>query len=112
MTRDVGRWLRAQWDRVLGAVLMAAGGLALLLGWLGARDALLETQQIPYVISGGLWGIFLLGVGGTLWLSADTRDEWRKLDRLEERLAASGQNGAQEEIDTDRDFVLDARQPV
>src|SRR5204862_3999533 len=87
MKSDVGRWFRAQWDRVLGAVLMAGGGLALLFGWLGARDALLETQQIPYVISGGLWGIFLLGVGGTLWLSADTRDEWRKLDRLEERMA-------------------------
>jgi len=87
MRHDVAHWLRAQWDRVLGAGLMVAGGVALLLGWIGARDGLLETQQIPYVISGGLWGIFLLGSGGTLWLSADTRDEWRKLDRLEERIA-------------------------
>ena len=87
MKHDVASWLRAQWDRVLGAALMIAGGLALFLGWHGARDSLLETQQIPYVISGGLWGIFLLGSGGTLWLSADTRDEWRKLDRLEERMA-------------------------
>ena len=87
MKHDLVHWLRAQWDRVFGAGLMLAGALAMFLGWLGARDSLLETQQIPYVISGGLWGIFLLGVGGTLWLSADTRDEWRKLDRLEERVA-------------------------
>ncbi|HMC79090.1 MAG TPA: hypothetical protein VKO35_00895, partial [Acidimicrobiia bacterium] len=33
-------------------------------------------------------GLFLLGVGATLWHSADLRDEWRKLDRLEEKLDA------------------------
>jgi hypothetical protein len=31
-------------------------------------------------------GVFLLGLGGVLWLSADLRDEWRKLDRIERRL--------------------------
>ena len=40
------------------------------------------AEQIPYVISGGLTGIFALGVGVMLWLSADLRDNWRKLDEL------------------------------
>jgi hypothetical protein len=39
---------------------------------------------MPYIASGGLGGIFLLGLGSTLWLSADLRDEWRKLDELGE----------------------------
>jgi hypothetical protein len=29
--------------------------------------------------------MFLLGLGAMLWHSADLRDQWRKLDRLEER---------------------------
>jgi len=40
----------------------------------------------PYIISGGIGGVFFLGLGATLWISADLRDEWRKLDRIEEAL--------------------------
>ncbi|MGH9037716.1 MAG: hypothetical protein ACRD0O_18310, partial [Acidimicrobiia bacterium] len=42
------------------------------------------AQQMPYIVSGGLGGIFLIGLSATLWLSADLRDEWRKLDRVED----------------------------
>ena len=77
-------WVRDQWDRVGAVVLVVAGALALLFGWLGISDAVLPSEQLPYLLSGGLFGVFLLGLGATLWLSADLRDEWRKLDRLEE----------------------------
>ena len=77
-------WVRDQWDRVGAIVLVVAGALALLFGWLGISDAVLPSEQLPYLLSGGLFGVFLLGLGATLWLSADLRDEWRKLDRLEE----------------------------
>jgi hypothetical protein len=47
---------------------------------------------MPYIASGGLLGLFLLGVAGVLWISADLRDDWRetRLLRLElrERLGA------------------------
>jgi hypothetical protein len=76
-------YAKKQWDRVGAVVAVVAGAVALLLGWLGASDEINPAGQIPYVISGGLAGVFLLGVGATLWLSADLRDEWRKLDRLE-----------------------------
>jgi hypothetical protein len=76
-------YAKKQWDRVGAVVAGVAGAVALLLGWLGASDEINPAGQIPYVISGGLAGVFLLGVGATLWLSADLRDEWRKLDRLE-----------------------------
>jgi len=77
-------WVRDQWDRVGAVVLVVVGALALLLGWLGISDAVLPSEQLPYLLSGGLLGVFLLGLGTTLWLSADLRDEWRKLDRLEQ----------------------------
>jgi hypothetical protein len=76
-------YIKAQWDRVGAWAAILIGALALLLGWLGISNTPYVAEQLPYIISGGLVGVFLLGVGGMLWLSADLRDEWRKLDDLE-----------------------------
>jgi hypothetical protein len=77
------KWVQTQWDRVFAWVLVVAGALAILVGWSGVADEPLTAQQIPYVISGGVGGLFLLGLGAMLWLSADLRDEWRRLDAIE-----------------------------
>ena len=83
---DLSRLLRAQWDR-LAAWLMIAGGLiSLLVGWYGVSHTAYLAEQMPYVVSAGLFGLFLLGLGATTWLSADLRDEWRKLDEVAELL--------------------------
>ena len=82
------KWLRLQWDRVFGAAAVLTGAVALLTGWSKVSATAYPAEQIPYVVSAGLGGLFLLGVGATLWHSADLRDEWRKLDRLEEKLDA------------------------
>ena len=37
---------------------------------------------MPYIVSAGLTGIFLLGVGAVMWITADLRDEWRELRRV------------------------------
>jgi hypothetical protein len=87
---DIGKWLRLQWDRVLAWVFVAAGAIALIAGWLGVSGSAYAAGQLPYIISGGIGGIFLLGVGATLWLSADLRDEWRKLDSIEGALREEG----------------------
>src|SRR5688572_28721430 len=80
------KWLRLQWDRVFGAAFVITGAVALLTGWSKVSGTPYPAEQIPYVVAAGLGGLFLLGVGATLWHSADLRDEWRKLDRLEEKL--------------------------
>jgi len=82
------RFVRAQWDRVAGAACVVAGVVALVVGWAQVSSAVYPAAQFPYLISCGVGGLFLLGVGATLWLSADLRDEWRHLDGLEERVAA------------------------
>lgn len=76
--------LRAYWDRALSLLCVILGAVALLLGWLGVSGTALSYKQVPYIVSGGLVGVVLLGLGAALWLSADLRDEWRKLDSLEE----------------------------
>ena len=80
--------MRLQADRVIGATLLVAGALAVIVGWAKASNVILPTEQIPYVISGGLFGLVLVATGLSLWLSADMRDEWRALRRIENELAA------------------------
>jgi hypothetical protein len=83
---DLSKWLRLHWDRAGAWACVAAGAVALLLGWVGVSGSGYAAAQLPYIISGGVGGAFLLGLGAMLWISADLRDEWLKLDRIEERL--------------------------
>lgn len=84
---DLAKWLRAQWDRVFAWVCVAAGAIVLIVGWAGVSRYAYPADQLPYIISGGIGGLFLLGLGAMLWLSADLRDEWRKLDEIDRRNA-------------------------
>lgn len=81
------RWLRIHWDRIAGWSTVLAGAIVLTAGWVGASGTPYPAAQLPYLLSGGLGGLFLLGVGGTLLLSADLRDEWHKLDAIEAALS-------------------------
>ncbi len=80
-------WIRLIGDRAAALTLFALGAATLLLGWLGVSDEVLPARQVPYLISGGLAGLFLLGLGGFFWLSADLRDEWIRLGSIESALA-------------------------
>ena len=90
---------RNQWDRTLAIVLVVGGFAALLVGWLAVSGTIFTFEQIPYVISGAVVGIALIGIGLTSWLSADLRDEWRKLDRLERLLEGSEASNAPDASD-------------
>lgn len=81
--------VRAQWDRALAAVATIAGAILLLVGWLRISDTGFVSEQLPYLASAGLGGVFLLGLGGMLWLSADLRDQWRELRGIRARLDAT-----------------------
>jgi len=78
--------VRNEWDRALAITLVVAGLVVIYLGWRGVSDHLLPSEQIPYLASYGILGLFFLGAATTLWLSADLRDEWRKLDSIAEEL--------------------------
>jgi hypothetical protein len=83
---EIVRWLNHQRDRAAALLIAVAGLLALFFGWLGLSGVALPSQQIPYLASGGLFGLFALGASATLWLSADLHDEWRELHNIEDKL--------------------------
>jgi hypothetical protein len=90
-------YLKAQWDRAGSLLLLIAGIVTLILGWVGISGTSFTAEQLPYIISGGIASLFMMGVGGVMWLSADLRDEWRKLDGLERALLNNGLLPAGEE---------------
>jgi hypothetical protein len=45
------------------------------------------AKQLPFIISGGIGGMCIIGLGALFWLSGDLRDEWTALDRIHEALA-------------------------
>ena len=87
---EVKSFVRANLDRVIAVVLVVAGLIALIVGWVGVSGSGLAAEQLPYLISGGLGGIGLIAIGCTVWVSADLQDEWRRLDAIEDRLTSLG----------------------
>lgn len=81
------QFLRAEWDRVAGYTCLAAGLVVLVIGFAGVRRSADVIDEISYLVTGGFGSIFLLGVGATLLLSADLRDDFRKLHRVQQKLA-------------------------
>jgi hypothetical protein len=81
---------RLQWDRGVALLATAIGLLSLLLGYIGVSGTPHVAEQLPYMISGGLFGIFCLTVAAIAWISADLRDEWRELHEIRELLETGG----------------------
>jgi len=77
--------------KALAAALTIAGLVAVLVGYLGVRDESHIELQLPYLISGGLGGLVLMGLGALVLIQyqmriqarrfaemTDTLDEWKE----------------------------------
>jgi hypothetical protein len=84
----LSRWLQAQWDRALAGVLIVASIIMVFVGWYRLSNTSYVYEQLSFLVSGAIGGLLLMAIGGILWLTADLRDEWRKLDRIEQALLA------------------------
>lgn len=71
---------------VLAGVAAVAGALAVFVGWLGVSDTLEPGRQIPYLVSGGVGGLFLLGLAASLLFSSDLSAARRELREERERV--------------------------
>jgi len=112
MRTDLLGWLRLQWDRAAAWACVLAGVITLFVGWLGVSATAFTAKQLPYIAGCGLGGLFLLGTGAMLWLSADLRDEWRKLDRIEAAIREAGLAAlAASPAPADRDLFVVSRTP-
>lgn len=91
---DLKQWIRKHPDRAGAWIAVALGAFALFLGWQGASTTAYPAEQLPYIISGGIGGALVVVFGATLLISADLRDEWHKLDRIERWLQEAALNGS------------------
>src|SRR5581483_9566428 len=77
------RWLRAEWDRVFGTVLVIGALGVFILSCRSTADAVYTSDQVAYVTSGGLASLFLLAVGVWVFVLADLRDIDHQLIEIE-----------------------------
>ena len=76
----------------IASLLMLGGFVAFLLSWRGVAATLAVPVQLPYLISGGVGGLSLLIVGGSIVLVQTSRRraarEYRQLGEILERARA------------------------
>jgi hypothetical protein len=68
-------------------VFVAIGIVLLLTAYLGVSREVLVAKQIPYLVSGGLFGLAFVTLGSRLLLIEDMRRDAGRLDRLERAVA-------------------------
>ncbi|HYL53689.1 MAG TPA: hypothetical protein VEZ15_17075 [Acidimicrobiia bacterium] len=83
-----------------GTVIVLAGFAAIGLGWYGASGTKYVYQEIPYVVSGGIFGVALVVLGAALfarysaarllrfWLARIVADQQLQTDRVVQAIAA------------------------
>ena len=79
--------LLRRWRAALGWILMLAGGMAILFAWYQVRDLPEVFLQMPYLISGGVGGAALIGLGAALLITQDFRDDKQRLLALESKIS-------------------------
>jgi hypothetical protein len=87
---DVRAFARANARLLIAVGLLLTGIVIVLLGWYGAANTNILTEQVPYLISGGLLGMALIIVAAVVGSSASLERENRELRRDLTRLLGSG----------------------
>ena len=81
--RELWRWVGAAVRPWLGWILVAAGALLMLFGYFGVSREAQPGKQIPYLVSGGIGGMFLAVLGAYFLGTQELRRDSGRLDRLE-----------------------------
>ncbi len=82
--RVLWRWVSNALRPWLGWILIGVGALLMLLGYLGVSREALPAKQIPYLVSGGIGGMFLAVIGAYFLGTQELRNDSGRLDRLEQ----------------------------
>lgn len=77
------RWVWRSVRAYLGWVLVAVGAVVIGVGYLGVSREALVAKQIPYLVSGGIFGLGLIVLGTFYLYSEDMRRDSRRINRLE-----------------------------
>lgn len=80
------RYFAAAGWQAIGYVLVALGVLVLVIGWFGVSREGIVAKQLPYLVSGGIGGSFMLGIGALLLITHELRLDNRRLEAVEATL--------------------------
>src|SRR5207237_9754341 len=72
--------------KALAAGLTVAGLVAVLVGYLGVRNESHVELQLPYLISGGLGGLVLMGLGALVLIQYQMRLQARRFAEMTDSL--------------------------
>ena len=75
--------IKERWRETFGWIAIALGAVAAVLGWVGVSGKDLAALQLPYLASGGVFGVLLTIVGVGLLIAADVRGDRDRLARME-----------------------------
>ena len=67
-----------------GWILAGVGIIVIIVGWYGVSGQALVAKQLPYLISGGLGGVALVGIGAAMLSAERRRQDTGRIERLEE----------------------------
>lgn len=87
-TPPVYGWLVARRRVVVAVVCGVAGFLALILSWRGVANTVIVPDQLTYIASGGLLGLFLAAVAGMAYWGEQRQRELERLAGIEEYMGA------------------------
>ncbi len=85
--RLLWRWVKAAVRPHVGWILIGLGALVMLFGYLGVSREALPAKQLPYLVSGGIGGVFLAVLGAYFLGTQEMRNDSGRLDRLERMVA-------------------------
>jgi hypothetical protein len=77
------RWVGKATRPVVGWILLAIAALFILGGWIGVSGTPVVAKQIPFVVSGGIFGVFLAVFGAYFLATEELRKDSGRLDKLE-----------------------------
>jgi hypothetical protein len=81
--RVLWSWIGAALRPWIGWILIAVGAILMLAGYFGVSREALPAKQIPYLVSGGIGGIFFAVLGAYFLGTQEMRRDSGRLDRLE-----------------------------
>lgn len=76
---------------VLAVVAAAAGAVSIFVAWIGVSGTRDVAEQLSFIASGGLFGLFLTAVAAMAYWGEQRREELERLAELEVYIAAIAQ---------------------
>lgn len=79
---------------LVGWGAMAIGGLMVVVAYLALRDEIDVSIQIPYLLTGGIGGLLVAGIGMAVLITGQLRDLLQRIAVLEDEVRGSRSGGA------------------